>query len=105
MKIPLTKGLCAEVDAADYTWLSQWKWHASISSKWKKEKYYARRKATVAERKAGRPAHVYMHRELCPCDPSLDVDHRDCDSLHNKRKNLRPRDPRKNRMEGLYPCL
>jgi len=73
-RIPLTRGLFALVDDADYPWLSQWKWYAEK----KKNKFYAAR--TEHGKK------VCMHRLLC--EGRL-VDHVDGDSLNNQRGNLR----------------
>lgn len=83
--IPLTKGLSALVDDADYDWLMQWKWHAhrlrkgwcAARSEWDKQK--------------GRVITKRMSRELLSLtDPALLADHRNGDTLDNRRENLRP---------------
>ena len=79
--IPLTQGLSAVVDAADYAWLSQYKW---FSVRCKKAFY-----AATASIRSGN--NVFMHRlilGLRPGDKRF-ADHRNGDSLDNRRANLR----------------
>jgi len=75
--IPLTQGKFAIVDAADYEWLNQYKWHV------KKHKHtsYAR------TQKNGKS--IRMHRLITSAPPHLFVDHRDLNGLNNRRSNLR----------------
>ena len=70
--IPLTRGLVALVDAADYEWLSQWKWSADGDG-------YA-----VREERGER---IKMHRLLLPGAPT--VDHANRVRHDNRRCNLR----------------
>lgn len=84
-EIPLTKGCVAIVDEADFDWLSQWKWHAHKVAR----RQYGARNATKAEREAGRPSTVYMHRELHRAPPGLLTDHQNRNTLDNRRANLR----------------
>lgn len=83
--IPLTQGQFAIVDAADYDWLNQWKWHAD----WAKtsQSFYARRKLSKAEGGTGRI--ITMHRQILGFPVGMDVDHKNHDSLDNRRTNLR----------------
>jgi hypothetical protein len=74
--IPLTKGLCAMVDAADYEELSKYKWHV-VSVK----KPYAARK------EGGKT--IYMHRQIMQPPEGMMVDHINGFSLNNRRANLR----------------
>lgn len=88
--IPLTKGQVAIVDAADYDWLMQWKWHAGWNPH--TNSYYAKRSERVAgEDGASRIITYRMHRELLGLkrgDPH--GDHvRPADTLDNRRSNLR----------------
>lgn len=79
--VSLTRGLCAKVDAADYEWAMQWQWQAvGRPGLW-----YAVRTC----RAAGQKRSVRMHRELLGVSPGLQVDHRNRDSLDNRRSNLR----------------
>ena len=77
--IGLTRGKWAIVSAADYEWLSQWKWHASPRGP--AGEFYAKR------RERGR--NVWMHREIMQAPPEMVVDHIDGNSLNNVRDNLR----------------
>ena len=85
--IPLTQGQNAIVDAADFDWLSQWSWYAY----WSKgtRTFYAVR---------GCPCRVLMHREILSCAPGEVGDHKNHDTLDNRRENLRKCDrPRNSR--------
>ena len=79
--IPLTMGKFAKVDAADYDWLMQWKWHAL----WKKRTglFYAIHKDSKD--------HIRMHRLILGLVPGdgLQGDHINKDGLDNRRSNLR----------------
>ncbi len=83
-QIPLTRGLCAEVDDADYDWLSQWKWFARQAV----HTFYAARNFRVAE---GNPRTELMHRVILGLQPGdkQESDHRDGRGLNNQRSNLR----------------
>lgn len=84
-EIPLTRGKIAIVDAADYEYLSQFKWQAQPN---KPGKYYAFR---YGRKPDGTKTRLAMHREILGVtDPSVDVDHKDGDGLNNTRNNLRP---------------
>ena len=75
--IPLTKGLCADVDDADFEWLSQWKWCVF---------------GTVDRPYAGRYAGkklILMHRLINETPDGMVTDHIDCNPLNNSRSNLR----------------
>lgn len=80
--IPLTQGKVAHVDAVDYEWLMQWKWHAQ----WDGKNWYATRTSRVN----GNRVCLRMHRLIMDVDdPSICVDHKDGDGLNNTRDNLR----------------
>lgn len=84
--IPLTQGQFAVVDAADFEFLNQWKWFAHWNSKTKS--FYAVRSGA---RVNGRQAAILMHRAILGCvlHDGSEVDHRDHDTLNNRRSNLR----------------
>ena len=72
--IPLGHGVFAIVDAADYEWLSQYKW------------------SLYGPGYAARHAHgttIYMHREIMQAPPGMDVDHINGSRSDNRRSNLR----------------
>jgi hypothetical protein len=73
--IPLTQGKVAIVDAADYQWLSMYKWHAA--------KYQNGFYAGTKTRR------IYMHRLIMNAPPDKVVDHIDHNGLNNRRSNLR----------------
>ena len=83
--IALTKGKYAAVDAADYEWLSRFRWHATCT----RGRYYA---ATVVNGKS-----ISMHRMIMSPPPGMVTDHIDSNGLNNCRANLRNCTPQQNR--------
>lgn len=81
-EIPLTKGMVAIVDTADFDFLSRFNWYAHKSNR----TYYAARRATDAEHAPGQSRHIFMHQVLC----GRGCDHIDRNGLNNTRGNLRP---------------
>jgi AP2 domain len=77
--IPLTQGQNAIVDASDFDWLSQWKWWACWSSLTRS--FYA---VGWINKKRTR-----MHRLILGCVKRERCDHRNRDTLDNRRQNLR----------------
>lgn len=71
--IPLTDGGYAYVDAADYDWLNQWKWHLSGG-------YAARREENKT---------IFMHHLILPPPQGRVTDHIDGNRVNNCRWNLR----------------
>ncbi len=71
--IPLGNGLHVYVDAADYEWLSRWKWHlmSGYAARYEKGKV------------------VLMHRLIMNPPPGMIVDHANRNKLDNSRANLR----------------
>jgi hypothetical protein len=84
--VPLTKGMYAIVDAADYEWLMQWKWRAQ----WDRRRncYIVLRWSKAVE---GNRRRVFMYREILGLDPDdpHQGDHENVNTLDNRRKNLR----------------
>lgn len=76
-EIPLSKGRVALVDAADFDWLSQWKWHFGHA--------YAERSQKVGAIKRT----IYMHREIMRTPDGMFTDHISGAKLDNRRANLR----------------
>lgn len=84
MEIPLSKGLVAIVDAADYQWLSKWKWCAFKAPH--QNTYYAMRKERMPD---GKRRTVRMHRSIMDASADQEIDHKDGNGLNNTRGNLR----------------
>lgn len=86
-RIPLTRGKFAIVDDRDFKWLSKWHWQADrIKHKRVPPTYYARSHPTYNGPK------LHMHREIMArmgLKQALQVDHKDGNSLNNRRGNLR----------------
>ncbi len=72
-RIPLGRGQYALVDAADYEWLNQWRWHWHGGYAMR----YERRKR------------IFMHRQIMQAPEGVPVDHMDGNRAHNYRSNLR----------------
>ena len=88
-EVQLSKGKVALVDDADYEFLSQWKWCASLESRG--TKWYAIRWSKKSEHGDGKKFKIRMHRVLMglqPKDDSIVVDHKDRNGLNNQRDNL-----------------
>lgn len=87
--IPLSKNMVALVDDADYDFLSQWKWSASLESRG--TKWYAIRWSRKSEHGEGKRFKIRMHRVLMGLphkDESVVVDHKDRNGLNNQRSNF-----------------
>lgn len=80
-KIKLTQGQFAIVDDADFEWLNQRGWFAKLESS---GKFYAVRKSPRPKQRI-----IFMHRVICGVAVGKQVDHKNGDSLDNRRKNLR----------------
>lgn len=73
--IKLTRGYETIVDDEDFEYLNQFKWHSLVT-----------------------PSNVYasnytkglMHRHIMNPSPEVDIDHKDCNGLNNRKSNLRP---------------
>jgi hypothetical protein len=83
--IPLTQGRYAIVDAADYEWLSQYRWCAA---RVRSGICYA---VTTIDGKT-----VFMHRLIMNAPKGKVVDHIDGNGLNDRRGNLRLCTPRQN---------
>lgn len=92
--IPLTKGLSAIVDAADYLALSAYKWRVSGSKKTadgRQRTYYAVRFAGPHHHRGDKRPLLWMHRAILglPGGQHPEVDHINGNGLDNRRCNLR----------------
>jgi hypothetical protein len=80
-RIPLAGGAYAYVDAADYEWLSQYRW-------------YVYNGGYAARREKGKV--ILMHREIMQPPEGMVVDHIDINRANNCRFNLRVCTPAEN---------
>jgi len=87
--IALTQNQTAIVDAEDFEWLSKWCWHAFWHDRTKS--FYAVRN----DRSTGKHTTVKMHRAIMGF-PKEDVDHKNRNTLDNRKQNLRLADKFKN---------
>jgi hypothetical protein len=82
-EILLTQGQVALVDDQDFEWLLKYKWYAQ----WNTDtcSYGAARSI----RENGKKKTVLMHRAIMNARPNQQVDHRNHNTLDNRRENLR----------------
>jgi hypothetical protein len=92
-------GLCAIVDAIDYWWACQWRWHNHPSNPNGNRvvKNYARRapRGSRDSNEGGAPTQIYLHKAILirmgapqPTEYHTIGDHQDGDSLNCRRYNL-----------------
>jgi hypothetical protein len=80
LELPLSRGMVALIDAADWQACSAHKWQAGDTGE---GRFYARRR----DHKAGR--HIFLHREIMCAPKGRCVDHVNGNTLDNRRVNLR----------------
>ncbi len=84
-EIPLTQNQVAIIDDEDYERVSKYKWCAQkIVQKWRTF-YYAKR----AFKQDGKHTTIHLHRFLMNPPPGMQVDHKNGNTLDNRRSNLR----------------
>jgi hypothetical protein len=76
--IELTKGQVAIVDDLDFDQLAQYRWCVTLNN----GKFYAMRRVGKAA--------IYMHVAILQVEPGFEIDHKNGNSLDNRRCNLRP---------------
>jgi len=81
MRIKLTRGLYAIVDARDFIHLRNYKWYAKVSF----GTFYAVRSFY----ENGRKKHISMHRQIMNSPKGKCIDHENQNGLDNRRCNLR----------------
>jgi hypothetical protein len=94
-KIPLTQGKFALVDDEDYERVSKYKWYAANEG----GSFYARRNVRNTSCKCGRTSQS-MHRFILGCPDSW-IDHKNHNTLDNRRRNIRPCTRRQNYQNRL----
>lgn len=84
-EIELLNGMISIVDDSDFLYLNKFRWLASYSPT--TNTYYAYRTYTASLKKR---IFVRMHREILGItDPKIQIDHKNKDTLDNRRGNLR----------------
>jgi len=97
--IPLTKGLIAIVDVDVYARIAATNWHAQWHSG--TQSYYA---ANSGPRVHGKQSSVPMANVVIPPGPGELIDHRDHNTLDNRRANLRASTAVKNMQNRRKLC-
>jgi hypothetical protein len=77
-QIPLSQGLFADVDDADFENLNRHKWFAFKA----RDTYYAARHSLLGSM-------ILMHREVMKAGRGVQIDHKDHNGLNNTQGNLR----------------
>lgn len=85
-QIPLTRGYVTTVDDEDYHWLVRFKW---CTGKAGTKMPVARRAVSRAEGRGSRFKEILMHRLIMGEPEGLQVDHRNGDTLDNRKENPR----------------
>lgn len=80
--IPLNNGMFTIVDDEDYDLVSQYRWYARRNGP---TYYYVR----ASVQRNGKQHHVLMHRIIMKAKDCQDVDHKNGQTLDNRRCNLR----------------
>ncbi len=84
MEFPLSNVYIALIDVEDLAKLSRWHWHGRFC----KPSIYAARTARRTVAGVRKVINIYMHRFLLDAPAGMQVDHKNADTLDNRRTNL-----------------
>jgi hypothetical protein len=84
LRIPLTRGKFTIVDPEDYHRLAKNKWHLAKSPTGSYAVRWQRNPANKTRKR------IWMHRQVIHIPDNLLCDHVNCNSLDNRKANLRP---------------
>lgn len=84
-EIQLTRGYFTTIDDEDYERVSQYKWYAGVT----RCRVYAQRGVSIRVNGKQRVVIILMHRFIMNAASDIDVDHKNLDTLDNKKENLR----------------
>ena len=84
-KILLSNGLITVIDAKDVPLVKRWRWHGRNCGA---GTYAARTTSIYPKGQRRKVVNIYLHRFLTSCPAGLQVDHRNGDTLDNRRRNL-----------------
>jgi len=96
MQIELTHGQVAIIDDADFWIISAFKWRAHYCES--VHGYYA----TTSRCIGGKKIHLLMHRLILDAPKGFDVDHRNHNTLDNRRENIRVCTRKENLANGKF---
>lgn len=85
-EIPLTQGQITIVDVEDFEWLNKFKWHAVYIKKTKTWEAARNCYCRWGDKKIRK---IRMSRQIMNAPINMKVDHRNHDTLNNRRCNLR----------------
>lgn len=80
--LPLSRGLVARVDQADFAAVAKFKWSANVGP-------YTTYALRATPRGKGPRTTIQLHRFILAAKPGQIVDHENGDGLDNRRRNLR----------------
>lgn len=91
-ELQLSNGYVSLVDEADLPKVQRWHWHARYCN----PDFYACRTTSIRKNGVRTVASIYLHRFLLNAPPELQVDHKNHDTLDNRRQNLELVTPEEN---------
>lgn len=95
--LPLNRGAVCKLDWDDFIVVSEHSWHLKSKTA-APGRYYVQRTIQLGSGRGARKSTLALHRVLLNAGPGDIVDHRNGDTLDNRRANLRITDARGNAM-------